>query len=82
MQAIPGLLGGKTGYTNLAGGNLAVIYDAGLNHPIVVVVLGSTLEGRFGDVETLVDATYGYIENGWYEYEFMSGSTRSHIESQ
>ena len=28
---IPNLLGSKTGYTDLAGGNLTVIYDAGYN---------------------------------------------------
>jgi|GEM_PF-152032 len=71
---VPGLLGGKTGYTDEAGGNLAVIYDAGMNHPIVVVVLGSSIDGRFADVEALVDATYEYVASGWYEYE-VAGST-------
>jgi D-alanyl-D-alanine carboxypeptidase len=79
VQHIPGLIGGKTGFTNLAGGNLAVIYDAGLNHPIVVVVLGSTIEGRFSDVETLVEATYAYVENGWYAFDETSGSTPASI---
>jgi D-alanyl-D-alanine carboxypeptidase len=73
---IPGLLGGKTGYTDKAGGNLAVIYDAGFDHPITIVVLASTREGRFDDVEKLIDATYGYINSGWYEYETeIGGST-------
>ena len=76
VYSIPGLLGGKTGYTDKAGGNLAVIYDAGFDHPITVVVLGSTLDGRFDDVETLVDTTYTYINSGWFEYETqISGST-------
>ncbi len=75
VNSIPGLLGSKTGYTDLAGGNLAIIYDAGLDHPIVIVVLGSTLDGRFEDVQTLVDATYEYVESGWYEYEMVAGST-------
>jgi D-alanyl-D-alanine carboxypeptidase (penicillin-binding protein 5/6) len=70
----PGLLGSKTGYTKLAGGNLSVIYNSGLSHPVVVVVLGSTREGRFKDVDTLVDATYDYIASGWYSYE-TAGST-------
>lgn len=47
----------KTGLTDLAGGNLAIAFDAGLGHPIVVVVLGSTEDGRLTDVENLVDAT-------------------------
>lgn len=75
VYEIPGLMGGKTGFTDLAGGNLAVIYDAGLNHPIVVVVLGSTLEGRFSDVKTLVDATYEYNASGWADYDRVAGST-------
>ncbi len=46
-------LGSKTGYTILAGGNLVVAFNAGLNHPIVISVLGSSREGRFTDVEAL-----------------------------
>jgi len=69
-----GLLGSKTGYTKEAGGNLAVIYDAGMDHPVVVVVLGSSIDGRFSDVRTLTDATNDYIGSGWYEYN-VAGST-------
>lgn len=54
LGAIPGLIAGKTGYTDLAGGNLAVAFDAGVARPIAVVVLGSTRDGRFEDVERLV----------------------------
>lgn len=57
VSHIPGLLLSKTGYTDLAGGNLAIIFDAGINHPIAVVVLGSTKEDRFLDVVELVEAT-------------------------
>ncbi len=71
-----GVLGSKTGYTDLAGGNLTFMYDSGFDHPIVVVVLGSTREGRFEDVEHLVRATYEYIESGWYAYEMVARSTR------
>jgi len=56
LSKIPNLLGSKTGYTDLAGGNLTIIFDAGFNRPVVVTVLGSTLMGRFADVETLVAA--------------------------
>ena len=52
--AIAGLILGKTGLTNLAGGNLAVVYDAGLGQPLVAVVLGSTEYGRFDDIQKLV----------------------------
>jgi len=54
---IPNLIASKTGYTNTAGGNLAVVYDSGLNHPVIIVVLGSTRDGRFKDVIHLINAT-------------------------
>ena len=57
VPAIPGALLSKTGYTDLAGGNLAVVFDAAINHPIAIVVLGSTREGRFTDVDRLLEAT-------------------------
>ncbi|MEM9336313.1 MAG: serine hydrolase [Patescibacteria group bacterium] len=53
---IPNLIGSKTGYTDLAGGNLVVAYDTGLNRPIIVTVLGSSRNGRFQDVKTIIDA--------------------------
>lgn len=57
----PLLIASKTGFTDLAGGNLAIAFDAGLATPIVVVVLGSTEEGRFVDAENLVQATLAYL---------------------
>ena len=57
VSSLTGLLLSKTGYTDLAGGNLAVIFDAGINHPVAVVVLGSTHDARFTDVEKLMHAT-------------------------
>lgn len=62
VHDIPWLIGAKTGFTDLAGGNLAVVFDAGLNKPIVAVVLGSTREGRFEDMEVLVTTTFEYLE--------------------
>lgn len=53
IDQIPNLIASKTGFTNLAGGNLAVIFDAGFMHPIAIVVLGSSIEGRFSDVVKL-----------------------------
>jgi len=61
--ALPGLLMSKTGYTDLAGGNLAIAFDGGLGRPIAVVVLGSTLADRFTDVETLVEAARTYVKH-------------------
>jgi D-alanyl-D-alanine carboxypeptidase (penicillin-binding protein 5/6) len=57
VVALPGALLSKTGFTDLAGGNLAVVFDAGIGHPVAVVVLGSTREGRFADVNALVART-------------------------
>jgi D-alanyl-D-alanine carboxypeptidase len=55
------IIASKTGYTKLAGGNLAVVYNVGLNHPIIIVVLGSTDSDRFNDVVTLASSTSAYI---------------------
>ncbi len=61
VGTIPGLLLSKTGYTDLAGGNLALVFDVGLGHPVAVVVLGSTEEARFTDAEALVAATFAHF---------------------
>ncbi|MFM2340006.1 MAG: hypothetical protein RLZZ360_642 [Candidatus Parcubacteria bacterium] len=53
INAIPNLLGSKTGYTDLAQGNLTIAFDAGYNRPIIITVLGSTYEDRFSDVLAL-----------------------------
>ncbi len=53
---IPGLIGAKTGYTDLAGGNLVAAFDLELGRPLIIAVLGSTREGRFADVKTLLEA--------------------------
>ncbi|MFM2381277.1 MAG: hypothetical protein RLZZ76_44 [Candidatus Parcubacteria bacterium] len=55
VNKIPGLIGSKTGYTDLAGGNLVVAWNAGLGRPMVAVVLGSTREERFTDIMKLVN---------------------------
>ncbi len=63
VAAVTGIIGSKTGYTDLAGGNLVVVVDIGIDHPVVIAVLGSTREGRFSDVEKLIDATVTAIAN-------------------
>lgn len=60
VVSVPGALLSKTGFTDLAGGNLVVVFDAGIAHPVAVVVMGSTVEGRFADVERLMDATLAH----------------------
>lgn len=56
VAGIIGIEGSKTGYTDLAGGNLALIADVAVGHPVVIVVLGSTKAERFTDVEMLYEA--------------------------
>jgi serine-type D-Ala-D-Ala carboxypeptidase (penicillin-binding protein 5/6) len=63
IDKIPGILASKTGYTELAGGNLVVAFDAGLGRPIIISVLGSTESGRFSDVLSLVSATLKQLPN-------------------
>jgi len=58
---VPNILLSKTGFTDLAGGNLVVVYDAAIGHPVAIVVLGSTREGRFADVEMLLSRTQNHF---------------------
>lgn len=51
----------KTGYTDLAGGNLVVVFEPEPGHTISIVVLGSSKEGRFEDLKKLYDASLDYI---------------------
>jgi len=57
VDTVPGILASKTGYTTLAGGNLVIAFDAGLNRPVIATVLGSSYSGRFSDVAQLIEAT-------------------------
>lgn len=61
VDKIPNLIASKTGFTDLAGGNLIIAFDAGLNRPIIISVLSSTAEGRFEDALKLVNATIKFI---------------------
>jgi len=54
LSDVPQVLGSKTGYTALADGNLAIAFSRE-GHKIVVVILGSSKEGRFDDVKRVVD---------------------------
>ncbi len=61
LTSIPNLIGSKTGYTDLAGGNLTVAIDIGFNHPVIITVLGSTIDGRFNDVDKLIKAVQSSV---------------------
>ncbi|HEY4473836.1 MAG TPA: hypothetical protein VI957_01600 [Candidatus Paceibacterota bacterium] len=52
----PKVIISKTGSTKLAGGNLALVFEPLLGHPVAAVVLGSTEEARETDMELLVFA--------------------------
>ncbi|MBI2100920.1 MAG: D-alanyl-D-alanine carboxypeptidase [Candidatus Vogelbacteria bacterium] len=60
-REIPGLIASKTGYTDAAGGSLAVAFDRGLNQPVIIVVLGSSEAGRFQDLTKIWQATIQYF---------------------
>lgn len=61
VDSIPHLLLSKTGYTDLAGGNLALVFDVGIGHLVAVVVLGSSVESRFTDGNVLIAATLAHF---------------------
>lgn len=61
VGTIPRLLLSKTGFTDLAGGNLALVFDAGIDHPIAIIVLGSSKDARFTDGTSLVAATIAHF---------------------
>jgi D-alanyl-D-alanine carboxypeptidase len=60
---IPWLVAGKTGFTDTAGGNLAIIFEVGVGRPVVAVVLGSTKEGRFEDMTKLIQAVFEEVRD-------------------
>lgn len=61
VNVIPGLIGSKTGLTDLAGGNLVLGLDLDFGHPVIIAVLGSSEKGRFSDAEALASSTLAYF---------------------
>ena len=61
VSKLPGVIASKTGFTDIAGGNLAIAFEPEPGRPIILVVLGSSLEGRFEDIEKLYLTTLDYI---------------------
>jgi D-alanyl-D-alanine carboxypeptidase len=55
ISSLPGAFAQKTGYTDLAGGNLAIVYEPIPGRPVAAVVLGSTRDGRDSDMQTLTE---------------------------
>lgn len=56
------LLFSKTGFTDLAGGNLALVSDLGGGKKAAIVTMGSTYEGRFKDAEIILKALEQWLE--------------------
>ena len=62
-ETIPSLFASKTGFTDSAGGNLAIAFEVGPTKPVIAVVMGSSINGRFSDMEKIVNATFGYYSD-------------------
>jgi|SRR3989344_613833 len=60
VSKIPNLLFSKTGFTEVAGGNLIVIFRNKRGEEIAITLLGSTFDGRFSDMETIVNILYTF----------------------
>jgi D-alanyl-D-alanine carboxypeptidase len=61
VNKIPNVLASKTGFTDIAGGNLVMVFDVGFGRPVAIVVLGSTQEGRFEDMLYLASSTINFL---------------------
>lgn len=62
-QEIPSIVASKTGFTNLSGGNLMVVFEIGPQKPLVAVVLGSSYDGRFSDMKKIIETTFQFYSN-------------------
>ncbi|OHA40520.1 MAG: hypothetical protein A3G59_01955 [Candidatus Taylorbacteria bacterium RIFCSPLOWO2_12_FULL_47_20] len=72
LAQIPNVSASKTGFTDLAGGNLAVIFDSSFGRPISIVVLGSTQEDRFNDIQKISDAVMRSLRIESYNQRIIS----------
>lgn len=58
LGSYPGIALSKTGFTDLAGGNLGIVAEVEPGHSVALIVLGSTVDDRFTDVATLLRAVH------------------------
>ena len=63
IPELPLLVAGKTGYTDVAGGNLAVLWKDPTGRLLGASVLGSTEDGRFADMVKLHDAADIFVSS-------------------
>lgn len=61
IGSLPGAIASKTGFTDLAGGNLTIVYEPVPGRPLALAVMGSTREGRDADMATLSKAAKKYV---------------------
>ncbi len=61
IDKLPLLLASKTGYTDVAGGNLAVLWREPSGDILGASVLGSTETGRFDDMVAIHDAADNFV---------------------
>ncbi len=61
VEQISGAVASKTGFTDKAGGNLVTVFNVGLGHPVVAVVLGSSTDGRFKDMLYVASSTINQV---------------------
>jgi serine-type D-Ala-D-Ala carboxypeptidase (penicillin-binding protein 5/6) len=54
----PNIIGGKTGFTDLAGGTLISVVEIPVGSPKIIVLLGSLYEERFSDMKSLIAWLY------------------------
>jgi D-alanyl-D-alanine carboxypeptidase (penicillin-binding protein 5/6) len=69
ISSLGGAIGSKTGFTDIAGGNLAIIFEPMPGRPVAAVVLGSTREGRDDDMRVLAAAS-----KKWMSRNILCGS--------
>lgn len=63
LNKLPVIRFSKTGFTSITGGNLLTIADLGLGQLYLVIVTGSTFEGRFTDTVTLYGILQDYLNH-------------------
>ncbi len=63
INEIPNIIASKTGFSDLAGGNLALAVDVDFNHPVIIVILGSSEQGRFEDAKKLYNEVLKYFSS-------------------
>ena len=61
---LSGVIASKTGFTDLAQGNMVVLFEPVGGRTVAIAVLGSTREGRESDVQLLAEYASEYIQRG------------------